>query len=49
MAGVNNQPLDIENIERILYNDLKEYLIHHFDIYNILKTPLIYPDNILIG
>ncbi len=48
MAGVSYEPLQIEDIEKCFYDDIKTYLIHNYDIYNVIQKPLIYTDNIII-
>ena len=49
MTGVYNEPLQIEEIEKCFCNDIKTFLIHHYDIYNVIEKHLIYPNNIIIG
>jgi hypothetical protein len=48
MAGVSYEFIEYVDIEKRIYDDIKTYLIHHYDIYKVVNKPLIYPNNILI-
>jgi len=48
MAGVNYEPLEIQEIKRLQYKDIKYALIHQYDIYNVIEKSLKYSDNIII-
>ena len=37
-----------EDIKDISYNDLKTFLIHNYDIYNVIERDLSYSDEILV-
>ena len=48
MAGVYYEFIDYVDIEKRFYGDMKTYLIHNYDVYNVLENALTYPDNIII-